>query len=110
VASFTPWPFYPHGKSAWYRLYRRLGGSQSHSEHGGGEEKNSYPLTVLQTTKLGSLLRQSQWSVKETLCKSRSYFIISHHKTSPLYRDDRWTLWLRDKGRDGLRHGVQLVT
>jgi hypothetical protein len=45
--SFTPRPFYPQGKSSWYRLDRRLGGPQSRSRHG-GEEKNSQPLPGLE--------------------------------------------------------------
>jgi len=32
----------PQGKSPWYPLNRRLGGTQSRSGHG-GEEKNSQP-------------------------------------------------------------------
>jgi hypothetical protein len=32
------------GKSLWYPLDRRLGGPQSHSGHGGDEEKNSQSL------------------------------------------------------------------
>jgi hypothetical protein len=40
VVSFTSRPLYSQGKSPWYPLDRRLGGSQSRSE-GGDEEKNS---------------------------------------------------------------------
>jgi hypothetical protein len=40
VVSFTPRPLYPQGKSPWYPLDRRLGGTQSRSGRG-GEEKNS---------------------------------------------------------------------
>jgi hypothetical protein len=39
VVSFTPWPLYPQGKSRWYSLDMRLGGSQSRSGRG-CEEKN----------------------------------------------------------------------
>jgi hypothetical protein len=42
VVSFTHRPLYPQGKSIWYPLGRRLGGSQSRSGRG-GEEKNSQP-------------------------------------------------------------------
>jgi hypothetical protein len=42
VASFTPQPPYPQGRSPWYPLDRRLGGSRSRSGNG-GEEKNSQP-------------------------------------------------------------------
>jgi hypothetical protein len=38
VVSFTTRPLYPQGKIPWYPLYRRLGGPQSRSGHG-GEEK-----------------------------------------------------------------------
>jgi len=40
VVSFTLQPLYPHGKSPWYPLDRRLGEPQNRSERG-GEEKNS---------------------------------------------------------------------
>jgi hypothetical protein len=43
----TP-PLYPYGKSPWYPLDRRLGGLQSRFGRG-GEEKNSQPLTGLDT-------------------------------------------------------------
>jgi hypothetical protein len=39
VVNFTPRSLYPQGKSPWYSLYRRLGGTQIRSGHG-GEEKN----------------------------------------------------------------------
>jgi hypothetical protein len=41
VISFIPQPLYPWGKSPWYALDSRLGGSQSQSGH--GEEKKSLP-------------------------------------------------------------------
>jgi hypothetical protein len=44
VVSFTPRPLYPKGKSPWYPLDRRLGGPQSRSGRGGGEN-NSQPLS-----------------------------------------------------------------
>jgi hypothetical protein len=43
----TPPPLYPQGKSTSYPLDRRLGGPQNLSGRG-GEEKNSYPLPVLE--------------------------------------------------------------
>jgi hypothetical protein len=42
MVSFSPRPPYPQGKSPYYPLYRRLGGPQSRSGHG-GEEKNFSP-------------------------------------------------------------------
>jgi hypothetical protein len=42
VVSFTPWPFYPQGKSHRYSLNKRLGGFRSRSGRG-AEEKNSQP-------------------------------------------------------------------
>jgi hypothetical protein len=45
--SFTLRPLYPQGKSPWYPLDRRLGGTQSRSACG-GEEKNSQPLPELE--------------------------------------------------------------
>jgi hypothetical protein len=47
VVSFTPRSLYPHGKSRWYPLDRRLGGPQSRSGRG-GEEKNSQPAPGLE--------------------------------------------------------------
>jgi hypothetical protein len=49
VVSFTPRPLYPQGKSPWYPLDRRLGGSQSRSGRG-GEEKNSQPPPGVNTS------------------------------------------------------------
>jgi hypothetical protein len=43
VVNFTPQPLYPHGKSPWYSLNKKLGAPQSHSGCG-GEEKNSQVL------------------------------------------------------------------
>jgi hypothetical protein len=44
VASFTPWPLYPQGKSPWYPLDRRLGGPQSHFGRGSSQENTRvYP-------------------------------------------------------------------
>jgi hypothetical protein len=47
VVSFTPRPLYPHGKSPWYPLDRRLGGAQNRSVRG-GEERDSQPVQVLE--------------------------------------------------------------
>jgi hypothetical protein len=38
VVSFMPWLLYLCGKSLWYPSNRRLGGTQSLSEHYGGEK------------------------------------------------------------------------
>jgi len=43
TVSFTHWPIYLRSKSPRYVLYRRLGGPQSRSGHG-GEERNIQPL------------------------------------------------------------------
>jgi hypothetical protein len=43
VASFTPQPLYPQGKSPWYTMDRKQDGLQRSSGFG-GEEKNSQPL------------------------------------------------------------------
>jgi hypothetical protein len=48
IVSFMPRPPYPHGKSPWYLLDRRLGGPQSRSGRS-GEKKNSQPLPGLET-------------------------------------------------------------
>jgi len=42
--SFTPWLFYPWGKSSQYPLDGRLGRPQNQSECGGGEKISSLPL------------------------------------------------------------------
>jgi hypothetical protein len=42
-----PQLLYPQGKNPWYPLDRRVGGPQSRSR-GGGEEKNSQPLLLLE--------------------------------------------------------------
>jgi hypothetical protein len=47
VVSFTPRPLYPHGKSPWYPLDRRLGGPQNQSRRG-FEEKNSQIMLGLE--------------------------------------------------------------
>jgi hypothetical protein len=46
VVRFTHLPLYPHRKSPWYPLDKRLGGPQLRSGRG-GEEKNSQPLQGL---------------------------------------------------------------
>jgi hypothetical protein len=48
MVSFTPRPLYSQGKSPWYQLDRRLGGSQSRSGRG-GEEQNSQLVPELET-------------------------------------------------------------
>jgi hypothetical protein len=47
MVRFTPQLLCPHGKSPWYPLDRRLGGSQSRS--GRQREKNSQPLLGFET-------------------------------------------------------------
>jgi hypothetical protein len=47
VVRFMPRLLYPHEKSPWYPLDRRLGGPQSRSGHG-AEEKNFQPLPGLE--------------------------------------------------------------
>jgi hypothetical protein len=47
VVSFTSRPLYTQGKSPWYPFDRRMGGTESRSEHG-GEEKNSQLLLELE--------------------------------------------------------------
>jgi hypothetical protein len=42
VVGFTPRPLHQQGKSPWYPLDRRFGGTQSRSGHA-GEENNSQP-------------------------------------------------------------------
>jgi hypothetical protein len=43
MVSFTPRPLYPHEKSPWYPLDRRLGGPQSRSGRGNEEKKIPAP-------------------------------------------------------------------
>jgi len=56
VVSFTPRLLYLEGKSPWYALDSRLGGTQSRSGLG-GEEKNSWPLQGLGKRKRKKKLR-----------------------------------------------------
>jgi hypothetical protein len=49
VVNFTAKSLYTQGKSPWYSLDRRLGGSQSHSGRG-GEEKNSQHLPGIESS------------------------------------------------------------
>jgi hypothetical protein len=69
VVSFIPHPLYLQGKSSWYPLDRRLGGSQNQSGCS-GEEKISQlllglkpliiqPIAQCYTTELSQLLRLS---------------------------------------------------
>jgi hypothetical protein len=51
VVIFTPRPVYPRGKSAWYPLYRRLGGPQSRSGRRG--EEKFFDATGTQLRPLG---------------------------------------------------------
>jgi len=46
VVSFTLRPLYSLGKSPWDLLYRRLGGSQNRSGHGGEEKDSQPPLEI----------------------------------------------------------------
>jgi hypothetical protein len=49
VVNFTLRPLYPQRKRPWCPLDRRLGGLQSRSGRGGGEEKNSQPPPGIET-------------------------------------------------------------
>jgi hypothetical protein len=66
AVSFTPRPLYPQGKSPWYPLDRRLGGTRSLSGCG-GEEKNSQLLPGLETPNIQLV---AQRCITE-LCKIR---------------------------------------
>jgi hypothetical protein len=48
VVSFRPWPLYPHRKSPWNPLERKLDGPQGWCEHN-DEEKISRPLLGLES-------------------------------------------------------------
>jgi hypothetical protein len=88
VVSFTPRPLYPQGKSPWYPLDRRLGGSQSRSGHG-SEEKNPRLLRELnpRTPIVQSVAqRYTDWAI--TVLGIIWYrFIYSQF----------WTRWRREK-------------
>jgi hypothetical protein len=56
VASFTPRPLCPQGKSPRYPLCRRLGGSKSRSRRC-GEEKNLLPLPEIEPRFPGRALK-----------------------------------------------------
>jgi hypothetical protein len=57
VVSFTPRTFHLQGKSPWYPLGRKLGGSQSRSGRG-GEEKNSEPLPGLEPSNIQAVAQR----------------------------------------------------
>jgi hypothetical protein len=56
VISFTPLLLYPHGKSPWYPLVRRLGGPQNRRGRGG--EENSQPLPGLEPPFINSVAQR----------------------------------------------------
>jgi len=60
VVSFTPRPLYPQGKSPFHPVGRKLGGPQSRSGRGGGEEKNSQPLPGLEPPIIQAVVKQSR--------------------------------------------------
>jgi hypothetical protein len=57
VVSFTHRPLYPHRKSPWYPLDRKLDGPQSRSGRG-GEEKNSKLLPGLEPPTIQSVAQR----------------------------------------------------
>jgi hypothetical protein len=57
AVSFTPRPLYPQRKSPQHPLDRRLGGPQSRSGLG-GKEKNSQPLSGLETPIIQSVAQR----------------------------------------------------
>jgi hypothetical protein len=76
VVSFTPRTLYPHGKSPWYPLDRRLGGPQSRSGRG-GEEKNSYPLPGLEPRIIQSVKLKRKLKIHPYLYKVYSVVIMT---------------------------------
>jgi hypothetical protein len=69
VVSFTPRPLYSQGKSPWYPLDRRLGGSQSRSGRG-GDEKNSQHLSELE---LRIIQRNIKLLAVDAICLTRKW-------------------------------------
>jgi hypothetical protein len=73
VVSFTPWSLYPQGKSLWYPLDRRLGGSQTRYDRGG--EKKIFQLLpgleppIMQPVAQGYTAELSQLLDKEFISK-----------------------------------------
>jgi hypothetical protein len=47
VVSFTPWLLYPQGKGPQYPLYRRLGGPQNQSVHGGERKIHAFVANLI---------------------------------------------------------------
>jgi hypothetical protein len=80
VVSFTPRPLYPHGKSPWYPLDRRLGGPQSRSGRGGEEKipslrRESNPRTpIVQPV----AQRYTDWAIT-ALHKVYYIFYVMYH-------------------------------
>jgi hypothetical protein len=90
--SFTRRLLYPHGKSPWYSIDRRLCEPQSLCGHG-GEEKNSQTLPGLEppiikpvaqrhTSELSRLLARNMNVIKCLSCW-RCFLIFCHFQSQP---------------------------
>jgi hypothetical protein len=83
VVSFTPRPLYPRGKSSWYTLDRRLGGSRTRSGRG-RKEKNSQPLPELEPPIIQPVVHRHTTALSQLL--KLFLYLIKYHamKTCPL--------------------------
>jgi hypothetical protein len=91
VASFTPRPLYPQGKSPSYPLARRLGGPQSRSGRS-DEEKSSQPLPGLEPPIIQSVSQLYTTELSRLYCclcmiQLCCYFMF------PLIKIKRVTMW-----------------
>jgi hypothetical protein len=130
VVSFTPWPLYPRGKSTWYTLDRRLGGSQSQCiQH---EKKKFFTLKGLELRSIcrparsqslyrlrypGCLVRYIKNSIlfilvlQRCLWKSSTFWVISPY--SPLKPTDvseKHRLYLQGRKISNRRNRVKQAT
>jgi hypothetical protein len=63
AVNFRPRPLYPRGKSPWYPLHKRLGGSKNLTP-GGIESRSSipYPVAIPALKMFSEITSQSRWS------------------------------------------------
>ena len=64
MVNFTPWSLYPHRKSLWYALNRRLGGVQQELVWTFWRRGNLLPLLEIET----QIMKDISWSLYWLLC------------------------------------------
>jgi hypothetical protein len=89
VVSFMSQPLYPQGKSPWYSLDRRLGGSQTRSGRG-GEEKNSQPPPGIES----SIIQPVAQCYTTELIRISSAMYRKHRESAHIYHPAKTMLSL----------------